>query len=146
MIRFPARAPWARARAGTFKVTAAMMIGVIRGCRTNPRGSLKGLGMGSVLMPMRLAMSAIGKTVETPVSRSSRAWTGPDGAAVVESEAATVVVSAADEDVVVVTSPPRRPNPNSPPALSCFPRKESAETLEQRKETTMTTLSCMMRR
>ena len=78
MIRLPARAPWARAMAGTFKVTAARMMGVIRGCMTNPRGSLKGLGMGLMLMPIRLAMSSTGKTVKTPVRRSIKDLIGPE--------------------------------------------------------------------
>merc|ERR1712128_156393 len=109
-------------------------MGVIRGRITKPSGSLKGLGMGSVLMPKRDAMSAIGNTVETPVRRSIKDWMGPARpslAAVVASEVAVLVASAvavvvsADEAVVaspeeaaVVASPPRRPKPRSPPDLS----------------------------
>ena len=69
---------------------------------TNPRGSLKGLGMGVVLMPNSPAISAIGSVVDAPVRRSIKDWMGParsSVAAVVASPEEVVVVSA--EAVVV---------------------------------------------
>merc|ERR1719508_189576 len=50
-------------------------------------------------MPMRLAMSSTGKTVETPVKMSIKDLIGPD-----RSSTAEVVVVSPDEAVVVVAS------------------------------------------
>merc|ERR1711892_1373620 len=51
-------------------------------------------------MPMRLAISSTGKTVETPVKRSIKDLIGPE-----RSSAAVVVEVSPEEAVVVVVSP-----------------------------------------
>ena len=48
-------------------VTAASIIGVIRGWRRNPTGSWRGLGIGLGGIPRRVRISGIGREVEDPV-------------------------------------------------------------------------------
>lgn len=48
-------------------VTAARIIGVIRGWRRNPIGSWRGLGIGLGGIPRRVRISGIGREVEDPV-------------------------------------------------------------------------------
>ena len=67
--KFPAKAPMANAPLAGLRVTAEMMMGVIRGCMRKPRGSDRGLGIGVMLRPSSLAMSSIGREVATPVKK-----------------------------------------------------------------------------
>merc|ERR1711951_137655 len=136
--RFPARPPIASARAGGLRVTAARMIGLMRGWVRKPMGSLSGDGTG-LLRPKRLDNWSRAMVATLPVRTSTRFWMIPLLSllllAVVEVKASTRAVVVAGDAVVVgavvvvvvllVESPPRSPKPKSPPS-------GAAETMQRR--------------
>merc|ERR1712192_20535 len=128
--------------AGGLRVTAAKMMGLIRGWVRKPMGSLRGEGTG-LLRPNRLDSWSGAMVATLPVRTSTRFWMIPllsllsvlvvvevkasTRAVVVAGDAVVVLVLAGNDVVVVVLaeSPPSRPKPKRPPS-------GAAETMQRR--------------
>jgi len=124
--RFPARPPIASASAGGFSVTAARMIGLIRGWVRKPTGSLSGEGTG-LLRPSKLESWSRAIVATLPVRTSMRFWMIPllslllAVLVLVKTSTKAVVVVAGEEVVLVLVEvvespPPSKPKPRSPPS------------------------------
>jgi len=124
--RFPARPPIASASAGGLSVTAARMIGLIRGWVRKPTGSLSGEGTG-LLRPSKLESWSRAIVATLPVRTSMRFWMIPllslllAVLVLVKTSTKAVVVVAGEEVVLVLVEvvespPPSKPKPRSPPS------------------------------